>query len=581
MKPQILETLKHGRILSKKNFPQFVETFNYTTNRIENIKGDKDTDPQSGHIEIDNADPENPVIRYNPPADELNKIKVDSEISALGLSSLQNLSGIYEIYGFHNLSDVQKISTFSQLSNYDIVARKETNGKAEIKYLSLSSLSGGAGEIISGDTNFCITDAYPPKSIELCSNDSWNIKYYQLHDFFEPQKRNALSNDVVLVRAINQQDNRPELQYVHLSSISSNIVSGDANFDYKGQSIFLSSDDAGNKYYQLYGFSDFGSVANSVTVDLMETQAQKTLESNVEAVVRVNGKNGFVHYLSGMPLQFADLPTDTRFRNQEDHGTFSIDEKQDSNYRYLELYNFGDNSYTQGNLNIQLDYDQTKPITASEHDLLVRNRQTGALEYRSLEVYLPKDEAQQEYIGYVYQQLTGTQADLTSLSSTVLSADGKYWIKGEDNTENYGSSIGDSSKQQVINLDSKQLLNAGTPAVDWHWQTLNGTWKTTTIQGQTATGGELTANFNGTSQGLHAAQDLKLDSNYGVTIESGKNGIVRPVTIVATGNINIQAKNGYHILSNCDLWIANNKVLKIGNTTINETQLQKLLALIS
>lgn len=53
-----------GKLLTGKNFPQFVDTWNYTTQRIENLKGDRDANPQNGHITIDNADPEHPIIRY-------------------------------------------------------------------------------------------------------------------------------------------------------------------------------------------------------------------------------------------------------------------------------------------------------------------------------------------------------------------------------------------------------------------------------------------------------------------------------------------------------------------------------------
>lgn len=62
-KPGILERLAKGWLLSGKNFPGFADTFNYAIDRIENLKGDFDTNPKDGHITVDNADPEHPVIR--------------------------------------------------------------------------------------------------------------------------------------------------------------------------------------------------------------------------------------------------------------------------------------------------------------------------------------------------------------------------------------------------------------------------------------------------------------------------------------------------------------------------------------
>lgn len=64
-RPQILQELKHDKFLTKSNFPFFVDSWNYVSNRIENIRGDADLTAQygGGHITVDNSDPEHPVIR--------------------------------------------------------------------------------------------------------------------------------------------------------------------------------------------------------------------------------------------------------------------------------------------------------------------------------------------------------------------------------------------------------------------------------------------------------------------------------------------------------------------------------------
>ena len=49
-KPVSLQQLKKNVFLCGKNFPDFVETYNYTVNRVENIKGDYDIDPTNGNI---------------------------------------------------------------------------------------------------------------------------------------------------------------------------------------------------------------------------------------------------------------------------------------------------------------------------------------------------------------------------------------------------------------------------------------------------------------------------------------------------------------------------------------------------
>ena len=63
-RPQFLQRLQHGKLLTESNFPQFVETYNYSVNRCENIKGDADNNFGEGKISVDNTDPEHPVIRF-------------------------------------------------------------------------------------------------------------------------------------------------------------------------------------------------------------------------------------------------------------------------------------------------------------------------------------------------------------------------------------------------------------------------------------------------------------------------------------------------------------------------------------
>jgi len=63
-RPQRIEKLRHGRLLCGSVFRFFVETWNWLTAYVDNMKGDAETDPQSGYITIDRADPDHPVIRF-------------------------------------------------------------------------------------------------------------------------------------------------------------------------------------------------------------------------------------------------------------------------------------------------------------------------------------------------------------------------------------------------------------------------------------------------------------------------------------------------------------------------------------
>jgi len=73
-RPQILQELEHGKLITKSNFPQFVDTWNYMTHRIEGLKGDGDTRPNEGHIKVDNTDPEHPIIRFTGELQEIETV---------------------------------------------------------------------------------------------------------------------------------------------------------------------------------------------------------------------------------------------------------------------------------------------------------------------------------------------------------------------------------------------------------------------------------------------------------------------------------------------------------------------------
>lgn len=88
---------------------------------------------------------------------------------------------------------------------------------------------------------------------------------------------------------------------------------------------------------------------------------------------------------------------------------------------------------------------------------------TRQLEYRDIVVNIPKirmEDIDDTTITSIVNVISGDlSVDVSAIISASLSAgDDRYWIKGEDNTENYGSSIGNSGKTQVIDLDNKQLV---------------------------------------------------------------------------------------------------------------------------
>lgn len=148
-RPEVLQRLQHGKVLTQSNFPDFVETFNYSVNRIENIKGDKEVDFVNGHITVDDTDPEHPVLRWNYSESDLSSrgIVVDAvsiscvQISAI--SSSQTLSDlgsgkIYEMHGFHE--DPAFEVNLTTMQNLDFVVRqgKTAEDPGVVAYCNLS-----------------------------------------------------------------------------------------------------------------------------------------------------------------------------------------------------------------------------------------------------------------------------------------------------------------------------------------------------------------------------------------------------------------------------------------------------------
>ena len=160
-KPQILQQLTHDKLLAKPNFPQFVETFNYTVNRCENLKGDDDFVGRRGLINVDNTDPEHPVIRCNYDnlpemvGDVLPDAELDPEayLSAgvEGLSSIQYRTlasadtdtpgKVLELFGFDDPT------TSAPLSDDSFVVRRDGS---RVSYVSMSALLSAVSSSISG-----------------------------------------------------------------------------------------------------------------------------------------------------------------------------------------------------------------------------------------------------------------------------------------------------------------------------------------------------------------------------------------------------------------------------------------------
>ena len=157
-RPQILQELRHGKLLTQGNFPSFVDTFNYAVNRIENIKGDADVRPNGGWVTVDNTDPEHPVIRLrNAVSSAASAVSVDTRNSGTGLSSIDyDLSNSLELRNFHLLQNEYIPSQYPVAGRgYDLVLRERlSDNRADIKYTDLSAFLDGLHLYIDSDSEF-------------------------------------------------------------------------------------------------------------------------------------------------------------------------------------------------------------------------------------------------------------------------------------------------------------------------------------------------------------------------------------------------------------------------------------------
>lgn len=70
-RPPVIQKLRHNRLLCGSVFRWFVETWNWLTAYVDNLKGDGELNGQSGCITVDRTDPDAPVIRL-----DINKLPV-------------------------------------------------------------------------------------------------------------------------------------------------------------------------------------------------------------------------------------------------------------------------------------------------------------------------------------------------------------------------------------------------------------------------------------------------------------------------------------------------------------------------
>ena len=344
MKPPICQLLTKGKILCGKVFPNFADTWNYLVHRSENIKGDKDLDPQSGHIKVDNTDPEHPIIRWQPTEEEQKKRIGDAEEEMIEKRSidftkdkLKNLCpeltadqpelsdveyGFYELYGFHNLSSTEFDTLGDEISAYDFVARRTDGDLKEVQYISLSSI------YLSTDSEVPAVGLSSVQRYSYTDDDGKTHKLYQLYHFDNPDNLllnySDLSNENNSRYKILVRDGTLKgLRYANLSlELSSDAADSEVSrIGLSSVQRYSYTDDDGktHKAYQLYHFdnpdTNLKIGLNKVTPDTKDTQ-----------------KKFLVRDASSKTLQYVDLCVDFNWISGDSEDSYN------GNYKSIQTY---------------------------------------------------------------------------------------------------------------------------------------------------------------------------------------------------------------------------------------------------
>lgn len=489
--------------------------------------------------------------------------KTDSEISSILLSSVQRYvyeddegkkRKAYMLYNFDNpdnlqleLSDVNN----SSFSRYKILIRDGNEGK--LKYANFNELLVDSES--TGEQYLSLEKKDNVLGLYKWTTDEHNNLHLLVPDYMqyygsgahviEPDGAQDYYNMDILVR--NKNGGQHSLDYRRLSVDIPPFVHGDAD-DYVGQPCksiesvtnYISPDQS---HYQLYNFS----YPNATTVN-----------------------NDLV---SG---DYYNIANGAQKNNEGDKDDYFLIRNSEGILSYRKIYAKAEG----GSWDEQRILSIENSINDIDNDIdNIRND-----------------------ISNIVDDIRG---DIESLSNSISSLSGNYWEQGGNSNTNYGSSIGDSNKNTVINLDGRTLVGNWTAAADFK------------VNGDITCDNDIFGfNVNGTNGNFNTIKskdgaDITVDNNIDMSNHEIKNAS-------KIGDINLTTKQlvgdwkttGEHTVDgciNCDWvfkndgqhndgvnvgglqlygkWSTNdnfavNGTLTIGSTTITESQLQQLLALI-
>ena len=370
-------------------------------------------------------------------------ISVDSEVNQLNLSSIgkyttDGISGVYEIFNFHDLDNQVKLDD-NHKANSDIIIRTRSgsgdNKPAIVEYLPLSALSASGAEKISVDTEI----QNQTSSIQLLSTQDG--EWYQLYNFdkanadidakiwtlgdldsdkhgktgklIDPVTKNLLSVDILV-----RDNSTKQLKYMNLSVDPINVDTFSTNT--KQKSLVYYKDKFQDRDY--LSLKDFNTTP--------DTKLTATLSGN--GLVDITGKNTWIltkKYNTAnqmmeltydklqLSVDLSGVSADVRCDADVTLAQKSIQKKGD----YIQLYNFTRPSITTKKTTID-KLSATYDLLDTDDSVLVRSG--SQLTYKKLQIQtkLPSSGGGGgETTGY-----TGTKTQATNLK---WNSNGQYKVE--------------------------------------------------------------------------------------------------------------------------------------------------------
>ena len=492
-------------------------------------------------------------------------MKTDSEVPLINLSSVQRYSYVdenqqqrkaYMLYNFDNPDNLQlELSDVNDsiFSRYKILVRDGNEGK--LKYANFYELfvdsESTYEQFLSLEKKDNVLGLYKWTTDELNTLHLVVPDYMQYYGsgahVIEPEEAQDYYGMDILVR--NKNGGQHSLDYRKLSIDIPPFVHGDAD-DFVGQPCksiesitnYISPDQS---YYQLYNFS----YPNATTVnnDLVSSD-------------------------------YYNLANGAQKNNEGDKDDYFLIRNSEGILSYRKIYAKAEGG---GGWDEQRILSIENSINDVDNDIdNIRND-----------------------ISNIVDDLRG---DIEQLSNSISGLSGNYWYQGGDYSTNYGSSIGDSNKNTVINLDGKTFVGNWTAAADFKVNgdiTCDNDIFAFSVKGDSGSfntirsnnGGDITAD-NNIDMSNHEIKNISKIGDINLTDKQLVGNWITTGEHTAVGCINCDwlfKNDGSHNdgvnvggLQLYGEWSTNNNftvngTLKIGNTTITETQLQQLLALIS